>query len=188
LGLAVARGVVRAHNGAINVVSTQGSGTTFQVLLLGIPNDEISNREHSTNSSRVADDFPAATVLVIEDDESLRVSVSKILRKRGFFVIEAGDGNAALDLFRPRAARIDVVLLDLTLPGKSGRALLYEIQRIRPDVKVVVTSAYPREHVHNSLDGLQFWSYIQKPYQVIELEKELRKCSAETFRIADTPN
>jgi PAS domain S-box-containing protein len=183
LGLAVVQSVVRAHGGVIKVVSAPGSGTSFQVMLPCFPKCEIAKEERSTNGCRVADESLARTVLVIEDEAALRTAVSKMLRRRGFSVIEAEDGNAGVNLFLKNAARVDVVLLDMTLPGTSGREVLVELQRLGPEVEVIVTSAYGRSHVQNSLDGLRSWGYIQKPYQLAELEKLLQKHSGETQEI-----
>jgi DNA-binding NtrC family response regulator len=70
-------------------------------------------------------------------------------------------------------------LLDITLPGKSGRQVLVELQRLEPEVKVIVTSAYGRSHVQNLLDGLRSWGYIQKPYQLDDVERLLRNIQAD---------
>jgi PAS domain S-box-containing protein len=185
LGLAVVQRIVRAHGGVIKVVSTRGSGTTFQVILPCAPKCETVE-DRSRNSHRVADESFAETVLIIEDEPALRTSVSKILRMRGFSVIEAEDGNAGVDLFVKNAAQIDVVLLDMTLPGRSGREVLHELQRIAADVKIIVTSAYGQQHVQSSLGGLQTWGYIQKPYRVADLEKTLQKCAAKTRTLGHT--
>src|SRR6185436_10047304 len=103
------------------------------------------------------------------------LAVSKMLRKKGFTVIEAANGKAGVDLFRASAPEIDVVLLDLTLPGLSGREVLSELRRIQPDVKVMITSAYNRELAQTTLGGLQPWLFIRKPYQLNELTGLLRK-------------
>ena len=115
------------------------------------------------------------TVLVVEDEDTLRIAVSKMLRRRGFTVIEAANGEAGVDLFRASALQIDVVLLDLTLPGMSGREVLGELRRVKPNVKVIITSAYSQEQAQNTLGGQQPWRYIRKPYQINELAGLLRK-------------
>jgi DNA-binding NarL/FixJ family response regulator len=83
-----------------------------------------------------------------------------------------------VELFVQNAARIDVVLLDMTLPGRSGRDVLYELQRIAAGVNVIVTSAYGQQHVQNLLSGLRTWGYVQKPYRVSDIEEILQKCAA----------
>src|SRR4029077_205832 len=104
------------------------------------------------------------TVLVGDDEEMLRIAVCKMLRKERYTVIEAGDGDTALELFRTNAADIGVVLLDMTLPGISGRKLFEELRRIRPDVRVILTTAYTKEMAANAVGTQQAWGFIRKPY------------------------
>jgi CheY-like chemotaxis protein len=112
---------------------------------------------------------------VVEDEEVLRVAVSKMLRKEGFSVIEAGDGITGINLFRANEPKIDVVLLDVTLPGMSGREVLEELQRIRADVKVILTTAFSRDQALSSIGGSNPWGYVRKPYRLSELTSLLRK-------------
>jgi CheY-like chemotaxis protein len=116
-----------------------------------------------------------ASVLLVEDEDILRLSVAKMLRKHGFSVVEARDGTLALDVLRGYRARIDVVLLDVTIPGNSSREVVAEAQRIRPDIKVVLTSAYSREMVKPPLDAPQIKGFIRKPFQLAELVRVLRE-------------
>jgi DNA-binding response OmpR family regulator len=118
-------------------------------------------------------------VLVVEDEEVLRRAVSKMLRKERFSVLEAGDGTAGADLFRAHESGIDAVLLDLTLPGMSGREVLSELRRIRPDVKVILTTAYSQENALSAIGEQRPWSYVRKPYQFSDLLNLLRKACLE---------
>ena len=93
---------------------------------------------------------------------------------KGFTVLEAADGKSAVDLFRDHAPEIDVVLLDLNLPGMSGREVPGELKRIQPDVKVILTSAYSREWAQADIGDTRTWPYIRKPYQLNELTALLR--------------
>src|SRR4029077_12036470 len=104
------------------------------------------------------------TVLLVEDEDGLRLSVSKMLRRNAFTVIEAANGKIAVDLFRASASQIDVVLLDMNLPGMSGRNVLDELRRIQPDVKVIITSAYSQDWALTTIGGQQSLPYIRKPY------------------------
>ena len=169
LGLAVVQGIVRDHGGAIDVVSAPGHGATFRVSLPCT--SEKASRIQGAVRSPAAKQATAevGTILVVEDEEVLRLAVSKALRKRGFSVLEASDGSAAMDLIRTRANDIDAILLDVTLPGVSSRAILEETGRIRPELKVILTSAYGKETVNALFAGLRVERFIRKPFPLGDL-------------------
>ena len=109
------------------------------------------------------------SILIVEDEELLRQAVSTALRKKGFSVIEARDGSAGMDLMRRHLEDINVILLDVTLPGRSSKEILVEARRIRPDLKVILTSAYDRNTVDISFSGLPITHFIRKPFQLSDL-------------------
>ena len=111
----------------------------------------------------------AGTILLVEDEETLSLAVTKMLRKRGFSVLHAADGILAVDLFRAHQPAIDVVVLDLTLPAMSGEQVFRELRMIQPDVRVILTTAYGREKALTALGGLQPWHFLRKPYVFGEL-------------------
>jgi DNA-binding response OmpR family regulator len=98
-----------------------------------------------------------------------------MLQKERFSVIEAGDGTTAAKLFRVNESRIDVILLDVTIPGMSGREIIEELRRIRPDVKVILTSAFSQDRAVSLTGGHHQWGFIRKPYQFSELTSLLQK-------------
>jgi two-component system, cell cycle sensor histidine kinase and response regulator CckA len=174
LGLAVVRGIVRDHGGMLDVVSAPGRGATFQVLLPCTSKKVFQVKD--TVKSYVSERSGArkGTVLVVEDEEVLRLAVSKALRKRGFSVVDASDGSEAMNLLRTQKDEINVILLDVTLPGVSSREILDGIQRTAAHVKVVLTSAYSKQHVDSTLAGLRITNFIRKPFQLDELAGVLR--------------
>jgi two-component system cell cycle sensor histidine kinase/response regulator CckA len=174
LGLAAVQGIIHNHGGTINVVSAPGQGSRFEVLLPCTSQPARDTRDIPVPASAGAVGRGGATVLVIEDEEALRLAVSKMLRKQGFSVVEASDGPAGLDLFRGNERKIDAVLLDLTLPGKSGPEVLEELRRMRPDVKVIITTAYGQDSVRKAIGEQQPWLYIRKPYRVSEVADLIR--------------
>jgi len=172
LGLASVQGIVRSHGGVLDVASAPGRGCRIEILLPCATEPE----QPSLHAPLSKDDGTnlSATILVIEDEDTLRHAVSRMLRKKDLNVIEAGDGKTALELFRANARRIDLVLLDMTLPGMQGREVLEELRRIQPDLKVIITSAWGRDQANATLGGLQPWLYVRKPYQFNELMGLLR--------------
>jgi two-component system cell cycle sensor histidine kinase/response regulator CckA len=168
LGLALVLGIIRAHGGAISLRSAPGQGTTFQVLL---PCVEMRAEAHSEIAPAAAEQIESrgATILVVEDEDLLRLAVAKTLRKRGFTVVEASDGSAAMNLIRANTESIDLLLLDVTLPGLSSREVLEETRGLRPDLTVALTSAYGKETVDATFAGLGVRHFIQKPFQLDDL-------------------
>jgi CheY-like chemotaxis protein len=169
LGLAVVQGIVRDHGGAINSLSAPGEGTTFEVVLPCADGTTDSDRGVSARTSRKGYPPPSGTLLVVEDEDVLRFAVSKMLRKSGFQVIEANDGSSAIELVRTHPDKIDLMLLDVTLPGVSSREVAEQAHVARPNLKVILTSAYGRETVDTLFAGLQVDHFIRKPFQIADL-------------------
>jgi two-component system, cell cycle sensor histidine kinase and response regulator CckA len=172
LGLAAVRGVVRSHGGTVNVTSSVGRGTCFEVLLPCANSRSVRKRERLPPIDKAAPVL--TTVLIVEDETGLRQATAAMLRFEKFSVIEASDGASAVDLFRTNVAEIAVVLLDLTLPGLGGPGVFAEVRRIQPDVKVIVTSAYSQETVRAAFGDPRDWTFIRKPYRLTELVGLLR--------------
>ncbi len=132
----------------------------------------------------VAETAVAGSVLVVEDEDALRRSVAEMLRKGGFSVLEASDGETALELIRTQAEDIAVVLLDLTLPGTSSREVFNELRRSRPRAKVILTSAYGQESAAASLVAQSHEEFIRKPYHLKELAAVVRSAFKPEHAIA----
>jgi PAS domain S-box-containing protein len=173
LGLCVVQRIVQRYGGNIQATSQPGKGTRFVVLLPCTAEAAAADRPSTAidagDSSRVS-----GTVLLVEDEEGLRLAVSQLLRKRGFQVLQAADGTTALEIFQRRSSEIDAILLDMTLPGASSQELIADCARIRPDIKIILTTAYSREIAAPAFISPQIKGFIRKPYQTAELIALLR--------------
>jgi PAS domain S-box-containing protein len=174
LGLTVVREIVHRRGGAINLVSAPGLGSTFEILMPCSEETAIESRAVST-AAPAETAQPTATILLIEYDEVLRAAVAKIFRRRNFSVLETADGYAALSVFRAHKNEISVVLLDAGLPGISAHEFLAEARQLRPDLKIIMTSASPREIVTAQFSGRPFAKFLQKPYRLSELMRKVRQ-------------
>jgi DNA-binding NarL/FixJ family response regulator len=100
-----------------------------------------------------------------------------MLRRAGFAVLGAADGSTAIELIRANRDKVDVILLDMTIPGASSQEVLAEAQT-RPDIRVILTSAYSREMLVSSMSAAQVRGFIRKPYRLGDLVQTLRKAAA----------
>jgi DNA-binding NtrC family response regulator len=114
------------------------------------------------------------TVLVVDDEETVRVVARRILERAGFTVFTATGGADATRLFSADPAAVDVVLLDLTMPDQSGINTLIELQRIQPAVRVVLSSGFSSEEVLAQADGATAAGFVQKPYRPTDLVAAIR--------------
>ena len=117
--------------------------------------------------------------LIVDDSVFARKSLAKMVESFGGRLAgEAGDGCTAVDLFRSHQESIDVILLDATIPGSSSREVMAEVRRIRPDIKVILTSAYSGEAVMPSLDAQCTSAFIRKPFSLADLMEVVRNTLA----------
>jgi PAS domain S-box-containing protein len=170
LGLAVVLGVVRSHRGAVCVYSEPGQGTLFRVL---IPCSSATVARTSKAPESAPDWTAAGTVLVVDDEAGVLEIAAEMLQRLGLEVHTAVDGLAGLEFLHARGDEIDLVLLDLTMPGLGGMEVLQQIERTRPDLPVVLMSGYNQSYsAQGSIDRIA--GFLQKPFSREQLERVLR--------------
>jgi PAS domain S-box-containing protein len=173
LGLAVVHGIVRGLGGAIQLTSEEGMGATFWIWLPAT-GDAAGETGAVADAGEPARPSPGFTLLLVEDEDPLRNAVVKMLRKAGVEVLEAPNGSAAIELLRANGSRIDVVLLDVTIPGASSDEVIVEVARARPEIGVILTSAYSEEMLTSRMSASPIRGFIRKPYQIADLLRTLR--------------
>jgi signal transduction histidine kinase/CheY-like chemotaxis protein len=170
LGLAAVSGIVRGHSGSITVESTQGKGTNFTILF------PTTKKAVAASVSSVASPnlHGSGTILVVDDEEAVRQVVRKTLEHYGYRVLLAKNGGEAIDVFKREPSQISLVILDLSMPGMSGNETLPELRRIRPEVKVLVSSGYTEDETMSLFTGQRVSGFLQKPYIFTRLAEKIR--------------
>ena len=159
LGLAMVYGIIKQHNGYINLYSEPGKGTTFKLYLPLI-------------ESKAEDDQPEVfpllktgteTILICEDDLQVRGLMKEILEKAGYEIIEAEDGEDSIRIFNQHKDRLHLLILDVVMPKKNGKEVYDEIKKAKPDIKVVFVSGYSADIIHKKGIMEEGMEFISKP-------------------------
>ncbi len=170
LGLAMVYGIVKQHDGFINVYSEIGKGTTFKIYLPLI--ESKPQQERMIEQIKVSGGNE--TIFIIEDDIHVRDLTKIILERAGYKVLEASDGQEAINIFRERPNGVDLVILDVIMPRKNGKEVYDELKKIKPDIKVLFTSGYTSDIVHRKGILKEKQNFILKPVSPHTLLKTVR--------------
>jgi CheY-like chemotaxis protein len=170
LGLAIIYGIVKQHNGYIDVYSELGRGTIFRIYLpvVELTADEALSAEYIPMKGGTE------TILLVEDESALRTVTKTVLEKFGYTVIEAVDGVEAVDKFKEHKDKISLVLLDVVMPNKNGKEAYQEILAIRPDVQAIFLSGYASNSIVKKILD-EGWELLLKPVAPKELLRKIRK-------------
>lgn len=170
LGLAMSYGIIKSHNGFINVYSEPGQGATFNIYL------PVSQMEAPTEASENSVIIRGTGMILLVDDESQVLKISqRMLEYLGYTVITAQGGSEAVNLYEEKKEEIDLVLLDMIMPDMSGQKVLEHLQRIKPDIKVIILSGYSDNDITEEIMESGGKGFLQKPAPLKELSQKIHE-------------
>jgi len=170
LGLASAYGIIKNHGGIIYVYSEIGEGTTFNIYL------PASEKEITKEKDMLEEILNATGTILLVDDEEMIIDVGrKMLEKLGFEVLIAGNGKKAMEGYKKNRDRIDIVILDMIMPGMGGGEIYDKLKEINPDIKVLLSSGYSISGQATEILDRGCNGFIQKPFDIKKLSHSIRK-------------
>jgi CheY-like chemotaxis protein len=170
LGLASAYGIIKGHNGIISVDSEPGCGATFTIYLPASDKKLIKEEE-------VSDDLikGEGTILLV-DDEDVIIDVGKeSLEILGYDVLTARSGQEAVETFKTRNGKVDLVILDMIMPGMNGMETFDVLKSMNPNIKVLLSSGYSAESQSAKIMEQGCSGFIQKPYSLTDLSRKVKE-------------
>ncbi|MCX5827925.1 MAG: PAS domain S-box protein [Deltaproteobacteria bacterium] len=170
LGLASAYGIIKGHGGVINVYSEKGHGTTFNIYL------PASDQKVAIKEMPAQDILKGQETILVVDDEKIIIDVTQgMLEQMGYQVLIARSGQEAIEIYGKNQDRIDLVIMDMIMPGMNGGEAYDLVKAIRPDVKVILSSGYSLNGMARDIMARGIKAFIQKPFRMEDLSRIIRE-------------
>ena len=170
LGLAISYNIIESFKGLIEVESAPGEGTSFRIVIPVCEDTEAVSKEPE---EKVKIFKGVGTVLIIEDEDMVRLTTEKFIKRFGYETLTASGGREGIELFKEKRNTVSLVLLDMVMPGISGLDVFRELLKIDPDVSVLLTSGFHGDERVREAISLGVKGFIQKPYTMEALSKKL---------------
>jgi CheY-like chemotaxis protein len=170
LGLASAYGIIKGHSGFINVYSEKGHGTTFNLYLPASKKELIQYEELSTDIIKGGE-----TILIVDDEPIITDVTSALLEGLGYKVFIAQSGEEAVDIYRENNDQIDLVIMDMIMPGIGGGEAFDRIQTIDPKARVILSSGYSLNGMAKDILMRGVKAFLQKPFRLSDLSHKIRE-------------
>jgi two-component system cell cycle sensor histidine kinase/response regulator CckA len=174
LGLSTVYGIVRQTGGFVLVDSKPGQGSTFTLLLprwVGATQAEGV----AEPAARRRDLTGAGTVLLVEDEDAVRLFGARALRNKGYKVVEAKTGDAALEIVREMGSSVDLMITDVVMPQMDGTTLIRESRKLFPNLKIICISGYAEEQFRQTLEGFDNVHFLPKPFSLDQLAAKAKE-------------
>jgi len=176
LGLSTVYAIVKEHGGHVSCYSTLGQGTTFKIYLpVAHDGDGSRKRVDAAAAEGELRDLTETTVLVIDDEEMIADLTREVLESLGSKVLTANSGEEGVRIFEERHAQIDIVLLDLGMPGMGGEQCLQRLRKLKPEGRFVVASGYLGHDIAREPEQYGAAAFLEKPFQAATLVTTIQK-------------
>ncbi|MGE3230571.1 MAG: response regulator [Hyphomicrobium sp.] len=175
LGLATVYGIVKQTGGFIFVESRMGEGAVFSIYLPRHAAVAAEPAQRKTGEGPAADLTGMGTVLLVEDEDAVRLFGARALRNKGYNVFEARSGEAALEILKAGKQAIDLLITDVVMPRMDGPALIREVRQLRPELKVIFISGYAEEDFRKRLDENMEMHFLAKPFSLAQLAEKVKE-------------
>ncbi|NNG00998.1 MAG: response regulator [Desulfobacteraceae bacterium] len=172
LGLAATSGIIRQHRGNLTVNSSPDDGAVFRILLPALSAED--NPEEFIKAAGDGEIFEKSMILVVDDEEDVRLVAEEMLEKAGFQALSASDGLEALKIFRDCYDKVGCVILDMIMPDMVGNETLLELRKIKSDVPIIISTRYSEQEVREMIGNVKIAGILFKPFEFAGLVEKVR--------------
>ncbi|MEI6705423.1 MAG: ATP-binding protein, partial [Deltaproteobacteria bacterium] len=172
LGMSAIHGIVKSHDGFLQLTSEPGAGTTFKVYF---PAPAAAGEFGAVQNATACSKKVSGTILLVEDEETLRNMGIILLEAMGFSAVTAQNGREALEIYRERFSEINLILLDLIMPVMGGIETYHELRKLTPSLPILISSGYSVESVEGIINNDEYAGFVHKPYKPEELRAVMVK-------------